>query len=102
MDPTRLDSKRSPTVQSLRTNGSAQGRTPAVTGEVATAGKGASAVVETRGGGLAETARSETQRLDRSRLDELSARIESGNYHVDADALAERILDDALGPEVSG
>lgn len=43
--------------------------------------------------------REETRRLDDSSLDALRADYESGRYQVDADALADRMLDDAFGEE---
>jgi anti-sigma28 factor (negative regulator of flagellin synthesis) len=43
--------------------------------------------------------RAATGRLDAARLAALREAVRSGTYEVDARALAERVVDDALGPE---
>ena len=104
MDPTRpVDPKRGSTT-GLRaiTPGAARNIAPASSGANVSEVAPTTAVVDTRSSGVIETARSETSRIDASRLEELSERIEQGRYDVDPDALADRILDDALGPEIQG
>jgi flagellar biosynthesis anti-sigma factor FlgM len=44
-------------------------------------------------------ARAEAKRIDAQRLEALREALSSGTYEVDPDALARRIVDDALGPE---
>jgi len=46
--------------------------------------------------------RTEARRIDSQRLDALKDAIANDTYEVDADSLARRILDDALGPENFG
>lgn len=55
--------------------------------------------ISTASSGAFEAVRGETHRIDSARIQELSDKIESGHYKVDAGALADRILDDALGPD---
>jgi anti-sigma28 factor (negative regulator of flagellin synthesis) len=43
--------------------------------------------------------RAEARTIDAQRLEALREAIHSDSYEVDPDALARRILDDALGPE---
>lgn len=44
-------------------------------------------------------AKAEARRIDAQRLEALREAVNSGSYEVDPDALARRIVDDALGPE---
>lgn len=46
-------------------------------------------------------ARAEAKRLDTQRLQALRDEVQGDRYHVDPDALARRIVEDALGPEPS-
>ncbi|PIE17285.1 MAG: flagellar biosynthesis anti-sigma factor FlgM [Proteobacteria bacterium] len=46
--------------------------------------------------------KAEAKSVDSARLEELREQVSSGRYHVDAEALADRILDDALGSEDDG
>ncbi len=43
--------------------------------------------------------KAEAKAVDSARLEELRLAVSSGRYEVDADALADRILDDAIGAE---
>lgn len=100
MDPTRpLDGKRSPTLPGARAVGPGA-KAPPASGTSTTSEVGeASAIVSTHGGGALEVARHETARIDNTRLAELAERIDHDRYDVDPAALADRILDDALGSE---
>ena len=104
MDPTRpIDSKRGPaTAPGLRAVGA--GNKPVASAGTATTAEvdAPSAIVNTQSGGALELVRGETARIDASKLDALAERVESGNYDVDPEALADRILDDALGAEIMG
>ncbi|MCB9737001.1 MAG: flagellar biosynthesis anti-sigma factor FlgM [Deltaproteobacteria bacterium] len=73
-------------------------RAPAVTSESGapkTSTEVAGSTVDARK--AIETAKAETARLDASTLASLKDAIAEGRYSVDADALADRILDDAFG-----
>ena len=48
----------------------------------------------------AASAGREAMRLDAQRLASLKQAVADGSYHVDAQAMAKRIVEDALGPEV--
>ena len=62
-------------------------------------GKGATQLADTLGDAskAIETAKAETKRIDAARLAGIRDSLASGSYEVDADALADRILDDAFG-----
>ncbi len=49
-----------------------------------------------------EAGKAEAKAVDSARLEEIRLAVSSGKYEVDADALADRILDDALGAEANG
>jgi len=67
-------------------------------------GSAAAEVAESMGGAkkALEAGHAETAKVDASTLDSLREAFESGSYDVDADALADRILDDAFGEEWLG
>ena len=50
-------------------------------------------------GGLVEAAQAEIAAVDGRVIDELKDAISSGSFEVDSDALADRIIEDALGEE---
>ncbi len=97
MDPTRpIDSKKA----AIRPAGQkAAGPMGAATNASTT-----SQVGSTKGGVSLEfsdlgLSRSEARRIDGQRLEALKDAVANDSYEVDADSLARRILDDALGPE---
>ncbi len=83
-----------------------QAQTPRVT-DAAKANQARAAVAERQADDVAESVelsadalevgRAEVARLDDARLDAIRQAVQSGNYGVDADALADRLLDDAFG-----
>lgn len=50
-------------------------------------------------GGLVETAQAEIAAVDSRVVDELKDAISDGSFEVDSDALADRIIEDAIGEE---
>lgn len=96
MDPTRsLDPKKTLRPLGQKPLGATGGPTTAPAARPATqSGEAVSLEVSDLGLG-----RTEAKKLDAQRLEALREAINSDSYEVDPDALARRILDDALGPE---
>lgn len=96
MDPTRsIDPKKTLRPAGQKPAAGAPGPTTA-SGARPASTTGDHVSVEVSDVGLA---RAEARRIDAQRLEALREALKSGTYEVDPDALARRIVDDALGPE---
>lgn len=101
MNPTRpIDAKKPALATGTRAVGSATA--PSRVAEISEAdGRAAVDAALTLDVATVGNARAEAKRLDTQRLQALRAEVQSDSYHVDPEALARRIVEDALGPEPS-
>jgi len=78
--------------------------TPAGAAKVADVTAGAKAMPESAISvdlSLTSRVRADAHRIDAQRLQSLKQAVTDGTYEVDNEALAKRIVEDALGPEVA-